>query len=57
MSPRKRSVDDLDDIDDQDGVLEDQKREDSDLKLQPRSADELDLGGTDDDVESSERRS
>lgn len=57
MSPRKRSVDDLDDIDDQDGVLEDEKREDSDLKLQRRSADEVDLGGTDDDEESSERRS
>lgn len=53
MSPRKRSVDDLDDIDDQDGILEDEKREDSDLKLQRRRADEVDLGGTDADQKSS----
>ncbi|MGN6392627.1 MAG: hypothetical protein ACTHM9_10325 [Gemmatimonadales bacterium] len=53
MSPRKRSVDDLDDVDDQDGILEDEKREDSDLKLQRRRADEVDLGGTDADQKSS----
>jgi hypothetical protein len=57
MSPRKRSVDDLDDLDDQDGVLEDEKREDSDLKLRRREADDVDLGGTDAGQESSERRS
>jgi len=57
MSPRKRSVDNLDDIDDQDGVLEDERREDSDLKLQRRKADDVDLGGTDADQESSESRS
>ena len=45
MSPRRPSIDDLDDTDDQDGIQEDEKREDTDLKLRPRNADEVDLGG------------
>jgi hypothetical protein len=45
MSPRKPTVDDLDDTDDQDGIQEDEKRQDSDLKLRRRKADEVDLGG------------
>lgn len=45
MSPRRPSIDDLDDTDDQDGIQEDEKRQDTDLKLRPRSADEVDLGG------------
>jgi len=45
MSPRKPTVDDLDDTDDQDGIQGDEKRQDNDLKLRPRSADEVDLGG------------
>jgi len=47
MSPRKPTVDDLDDTDDQDGIQEDEKRQDSDLKLRPRTPDEVDLGGVD----------
>jgi hypothetical protein len=46
MSPRKPTIDDLDDTDDEDGVLEDQKRRDSDLKLGIRRPDDVGLGGT-----------
>ncbi|MGH3073280.1 MAG: hypothetical protein ACREOQ_11160 [Gemmatimonadales bacterium] len=45
MSPRKPAVDDLDDTDDQDGIQEDEKRQDSDLKLRRRKADDVGLGG------------
>jgi hypothetical protein len=45
MSPGKPTVDDLDDTDDQDGIQEDEKRHDSDLKLRRRKADEVGLGG------------
>ncbi|NUS56479.1 MAG: hypothetical protein HOV66_16740 [Streptomycetaceae bacterium] len=51
MSPRKPTVDDLDDTDDQDGIQEDEKRQDSDLKLRPRKPDEVDLGGVEEDQE------
>jgi hypothetical protein len=57
MFPRKPTVDDVDDTDDQDGVLDDQKQEESDLKLQRRDADDVALGGTGSDGEPSERRS
>jgi hypothetical protein len=33
MSPRKPTIDDLDDIDDEDGVLEEEKAEETDLDL------------------------
>ncbi|HEV8456441.1 MAG TPA: hypothetical protein VGQ24_16225 [Gemmatimonadales bacterium] len=33
MSPRKRTIDDLDDIDDEDGVLEEEKAQETDLDL------------------------
>jgi len=45
MSPRKPSVDDLDDTDDQDGVQEAEKRQDNDLKLRPRKPEEVGPGG------------
>jgi hypothetical protein len=45
MSSRKPTLDDLDDTDDQDGIQEDEKRQDSDLKLRRRKADEVALGG------------
>lgn len=45
MSPRKRTIDDLDDTDDQDGIQEDEKQRDYDLKLRRREADDVDLGG------------
>jgi hypothetical protein len=46
MSPRKPTVDDLDDTDDQDGILKDDKQQGSDLKLHRVDADQADLGGT-----------
>jgi hypothetical protein len=45
MSPRKPTIDDLDDTDDQDGIQEDEKRQDTDLKLKRRHPDDVDLGG------------
>jgi hypothetical protein len=33
MSPRKPTIDDLDDIDDEDGMLEEEKAEETDLDL------------------------
>jgi hypothetical protein len=45
MSPRKPTIDDLDDTDDQDGIQEDEKRQDTDLKLRRRHPDDVDLGG------------
>jgi hypothetical protein len=56
MSPRKPTVDDLDDTDDQDGIQEDEKRQDSDLKLRPRTPDEVDLGGVDEGRDEPENR-
>ena len=43
MSPRKPTLDDVDDTDDQDGMQQDEKRQNSDLKLRRRKADEVDL--------------
>jgi hypothetical protein len=57
MSPRKPTVDDQDDTDDQDGTLEDEKREESDLKLRRRNPDDVALGGAGADEERSERGS
>lgn len=45
MSPRKPTIDDLDDIDDEDGTVEQDARRHSDLKLHVRRADEVALGG------------
>jgi hypothetical protein len=44
MSSRKPTVDGLDDIDDEDGVVEEEISEESDLTLQVESADEAILG-------------
>jgi hypothetical protein len=46
MSPRKKTVDDLDDVDDQDGAAEQDARQKSDLKLRIQQADDVALGGT-----------
>jgi hypothetical protein len=46
MSPRKPTVDGLDDVDDEDGVVEDEARQETDLSLDLRDADEVGLGGT-----------
>jgi hypothetical protein len=44
MSSRKPTVDGLDDMDDEDGVVEDESSEESDLTLQVESADDAILG-------------
>jgi hypothetical protein len=46
MSPRKPTVDGLDDVDDEDGVVEEEAQEETDLSLDLRDADEVGLGGT-----------
>jgi hypothetical protein len=60
MTPRKPTIDDLDDVDDQDGVLEQEAAERRDLKLNVRRADDVGLGGTpptdDDDQETESLR-
>jgi len=50
MSSRKPTVDDLDDIDDEDGAVEDESSQETDLTLVVESADEAILGS--DEVES-----
>lgn len=50
MSSRKRTVDDLDDIDDEDGVLEDEIDQESDLTLVVETAEEV-TSGTDPKLE------
>jgi hypothetical protein len=45
MSPRKPTVDDLDDIDDEDGVLEEEQAEETDLDLPTEGEDDVGLGG------------
>jgi hypothetical protein len=44
MSPRKQTVDQQDDVDDEDGTVEEEARQ-TDLKLHRRRADEVALGG------------
>jgi hypothetical protein len=45
MSPRKPTVDGTDDVDDQDGTLQDEVANENDLTLHVRGADEVALGG------------
>lgn len=56
MSPRKPTVDDLDDVDDEDGVLEDEKKENTDLDLTLRRAEDAGLGGTGSNLDQEEER-
>ena len=58
MSPRKPTADDLDDTDDQDGIEQQEKRRDNDLKLRQRNPDDVDLGGVaePDDAATDDRR-
>jgi hypothetical protein len=44
MSSRKPTVDDLDDIDDEDGAVEDESSQETDLTLVVKSADEAIMG-------------
>lgn len=52
MSSRKPTVDDLDDIDDEDGAVEDESSQETDLTLVVESADEAIMGS--DQVENQE---
>jgi hypothetical protein len=45
MSPRKPTIDDSDDIDDEDGVLEEELGEETDLTLHDEDEDAAALGG------------
>lgn len=55
MSPRKRTIEDLDDIDDEDGIREEELREKSDLDLTVRNDEDAGLGGLPNDTEEEER--
>jgi hypothetical protein len=56
MSPRKPTVDDLDDVDDEDGVLEEELSEKTDLDLTVRNEGEAGLGGLPSDEPEEEER-
>jgi hypothetical protein len=45
MSPRKPTIDDMDDVDDEDGVLEEELAEETDLDLTVKQEDQAGLGG------------
>jgi hypothetical protein len=45
MSPRKPTVDDADDVDDEDGVLQQEAEEPRDLKLSIRREEDVARGG------------
>ncbi len=45
MSPRKRTVDDLDDVDDEDGLLEEEMSAETDLDVTIHDAQDTGLGG------------
>ncbi|HEX2249560.1 MAG TPA: hypothetical protein VHH32_04380 [Gemmatimonadales bacterium] len=55
MSPRKPTVDDLDDIDDEDGALEEESAEESDLDLTIHEEQDAALGGLPREAEEEER--
>jgi hypothetical protein len=46
MSPRKPTIDGLDDTDDEDGVLEQENEEDTDLRLHEADEEAVGLGHT-----------
>ncbi len=54
MSPRKPTVDDLDDIDDEDGALEEEIVQETDLDLTVHDEADAGLGGVPADTEESE---
>jgi hypothetical protein len=45
MSPRKPTIDDLDDVDDEDGLLEEEAAQETDLDLTVEDAEQVALGG------------
>jgi hypothetical protein len=56
MSPRKPTVDDLDDVDDEDGVLEEERAEKTDLDLTVHGEDDAGLGGIQNNLDQEEER-
>lgn len=56
MSPRKPTIDDLDDIDDEDGVLEEESSEETDLDLTVVEPETLGLDGPPSEVDREEER-
>jgi hypothetical protein len=45
MSPRKPTIDDTDDVDDEDGELVEDVNRETDLTLEPEDADDVGMGG------------
>ena len=56
MSPRKPTIDGLDDTDDQDGALEEEAATEKDLTLHVKQADEVALGKSKKDEYVEDRR-
>ena len=54
MSPRKPTIDGLDDVDDEDGIVEDEKTVPTDLELTIHSEKDAGLGGLPNDLEEEE---
>ena len=54
MTPRKPTIDDLDDIDDEDGALEDELAEETDLTLHDEGEDAIGTGDAADETEREE---
>ena len=54
MSPRKPTVEDLDDVDDEDGTLEEEQATETDLDLTVRDENDAGLGGLPQDASEEE---
>jgi hypothetical protein len=54
MSPRKPTIDGLDDVDDEDGALEEEEADPADLDLSVRNEQEAGLGGLPNDLDEEE---
>ncbi|HET6836926.1 MAG TPA: hypothetical protein VFH24_02720 [Gemmatimonadales bacterium] len=54
MSPRKPTIDGLDDVDDEDGILEEEAAESTDLDLTVRDEQDAGLGGLPNNLEEDE---
>jgi hypothetical protein len=56
MAPRKPTIDDLDDVDDEDGALEEELAEETDLDLTVQDAGDAGLGGVPSELPEEEER-
>ena len=54
MSPRKPTIDGLDDVDDEDGIVEEEKAVPTDLELTIHNEEDAGLGGLPNDLEEEE---